>query len=126
MPPHAPVTPDLIRLVLWTAFLANWTGRHEWHTTVGRRAEVEPRSDDLLAYGRSLQHEALLDGTTAFIVHAHAVKMSVAATDEAIRLGSPLPLDATARFMAAPKLERFVAATVTRSIDFLSGRTQRD
>ena len=30
------------------------------------------------------------------------------------------------RFMAAPKLERFVAATVTRSIDFLSGRAQRD
>ncbi len=123
---EAPVTPDLIRLVLWTVFLANWTGRHEWHTTVGRRVEVEPRSADLLAYGRSLQHEALLDGTTAFIVHAHAVKMSVAATDEAIRLGSSLPLDATARFMAAPKLERFVAATVTRSIDFLSGRTQRD
>jgi nitrite reductase/ring-hydroxylating ferredoxin subunit len=121
-----PVTPDLIRLVLWTAFLANWTGRHEWHTSVGERAEVEPRSSDLAAYGRSLQHEALLDGTTAFIVHAHAVKMSVAATDEAIRLGSSLPLDATARFMAAPKLERFVAATVTRSIDFLSGRTQRE
>lgn len=123
---HQPVTPDLIRLVMWTAFLANWTGRHEWHTGVGERAEVEPRSDDLLAYGRSLQHEALLDGTTAFIVHAHAVKMSVAATDEALRLGSSLPLDATARFMAAPKLERFVAATVTRSIDFISGRVQRD
>jgi len=121
-----PVTPDLIRLVMWTAFLANWTGRHEWHTGVGERAEVEPRSHDPLAYGRSLQHDALLDGTTAFIVHAHAVKMSVAATDEAIRLGSSLPLDATARFISAPKLERFVAASVTRSIDFLSGRTQRD
>ncbi len=120
------VTTDLIRLVMWTAFLANWTGRHEWHTGVGQRAEVDPRSTDLLDYGQSLQHEALLDGTTAFIVHAHAVKMSVAATDEAMRLGSPLPLDATARFMAAPKLERFVAATVTRSIDFLSGRTNRD
>ena len=115
-----------MRLVLWTAFLANWTGRHEWHTAVGERAEVEPRSSDLGEYGRSLQHEALLDGTTAFIVHAHAVKMSTAATEEALRLGSSVPLDATARFMAAPKLERFVAATVTRSIDFLSGRTQRD
>jgi hypothetical protein len=52
--------------------------------------------------------------------------MSTAATEEALRLGSSVPLDATARFMAAPKLERFVAATVTRSIDFLSGRTQRD
>jgi hypothetical protein len=115
-----------VRLVLWTVFLANWTGRHEWHTSIGERAEVEPRSEDLAEYGRLLQHEALLDGTTAFIVHAHAVKTSVAATEEAQRLGSALPLDATARFMGAPKLERFVAATVTRSIDFLSGRTQRD
>ena len=123
---HAPVTPDLVRLVLWTVFLANWTGRHEWHTAIAWRDEIEPRSDDLLAYGESLQHEALLDGTTAFIVHAHAVKTSVAATHEAVRLGSSLPLDATARFMAAPKLERFVAATVTRSIDFLSGKAPRD
>ena len=123
---HQAVTPDLVRLVMWTVFLANWTGRHEWHTGVAERAEIEPRSTDLGEYGRSLQHEALLDGTTAFIVHAHAVKMSVASTEEAIRLGSTVPLDATARFMAAPKLERFVAATVTRSIDFLSGRTNRD
>jgi nitrite reductase/ring-hydroxylating ferredoxin subunit len=122
-----PVTPDSVRLVLWTAFLANWTGRHEWHTTVGPRAEIEPRhSTDLLAYGKSLQNESLLDGTTAFIVHAHAVKMSVAATAEALRIGSTAPLDATARFIAAPKLERFVASTVQASIDFLSGRVTRD
>lgn len=120
------VDADLVRLVLWTVFLANWTGRHEWHTKVGERVDVEPRSDDLAAYGRSLQHEALLDGTTAFIVHAHAVKTSVAATEEALRTGSTVPLDATARFMAAPKLERFVAATVVQSIDFLSGRSRRD
>ena len=67
----------------------------------------------------------MLDGTTAFIVHAHAVKTSRAAAIESQRLGR-LPLDATARFMAAPKLERFVAATVHRSIEFLNGRTQRD
>jgi len=123
---HSPVTTDVVRLALWTVFLANWTGRHEWHTTVAQRQEFEPRSGELRAYGEALQDEALLDGTTAFIVHAHAVKTSVAATSEALRLGSSLPLDATARFMAAPKLERFVAATVTRSIDFLSGKAPRD
>ena len=117
---------DTVRLALWTVFLANWTGRHEWHTRIAPRAEVEPRSVDLAEYGRALQHDALLDGTSAFIVHAHAVKMSVAATDEALRMGDARPLDATARFMAAPKLERFVAATVTRSIDFLPGRAPRD
>lgn len=123
---RSPMSADLVRLALWTVFLANWTGRHEWHTAVALRDEIEPRSADLRVYGESLQDEALLDGTTAFIVHAHAVKTSVAATHEAMRIGSSLPLDATARFMAAPKLERFVAATVTRSIDFLSGKAPRD
>ena len=118
--------PDSVRLALWCVFQANWTGRHEWHTGVGRTAEIEPRSDDLRTYGEALQREALLDGTTAFIVHAHAVKTSVAATEEAVRSGSPAPLDAVARFMAEPRLERFVAATVTRSIDFLNGKARRE
>ena len=119
-------SPDLLRLVLFTTFLAQWTGRHEWHTRVGERHEVEPLAADLAAYGDELQRQSLLDGTTAFIVHAHAVKMSRAAALESARSGSTLALDATARFIAAPKLERFVAATVARSIDFLNGRTQRD
>jgi hypothetical protein len=118
--------PDSVRLALWCVFQANWTGRHEWHTGVGRRADIEPRSDELRTYGEALQREALLDGTTAFIVHAHAVKTSVAATEEAVRSDSSAPLDAVARFMAEPRLERFVAATVTRSIDFLNGKTRRE
>ena len=93
---------------------------------VAPRVEVELRTDGVREAGEALQREALLDGTTAFIVHAHAVKTSVAATREALRCGTTLPIEATARFMAAPKLERFVAATVTRSIDFLSGRAPRD
>lgn len=118
--------PEHVRLALFTAFQAQWTGRHEWHTRVGERAQIEPLSTDLAEYGDALQRDSMLDGTTAFIVHAHAVKTSRAASLEALRLDSTLPLDATARFMAAPKLERFVAATVARSIDFLNGRTQRD
>ena len=41
---HAPagVTPDLLRLVLFTAFLAQWTGRHEWHTGIGVPEEMAP------------------------------------------------------------------------------------
>jgi hypothetical protein len=54
------------------------------------------------------------------------VKTSRAAAEEAVRTGSSRPLEAVARFLEAPKLERFVAATVTRSIDFVSGRTPRD
>jgi len=118
--------PDLVRLALFTAFQANWTGRHEWHTRVAERDEVAVGPSDLRAYGDQLQRESLLDGTTAFIVHAHAVKTSRAAAIEALGMNSSLPLDAVGRFMAAPKLERFVAATVERSIEFLNGRTQRD
>ncbi len=118
--------PDAVRLAMWCVFQANWTGRHEWHTGVGRRVDIEPRSDDLRTYGEALQRESLLDGTSAFIVHAHAVKTSVAATDEALRSGSPAPLDAVSRFMSEPRLERFVAATVTRSIDFLNGKAHRN
>jgi hypothetical protein len=122
----ASTSPDLLRLVLFTTFLAQWTGRHEWHTHVGEREEIDPLSPDLATYAAELQRQSLLDGTTAFIVHAHAVKMSRAAAIESARTGSTLALDATARFIAAPKLERFVAATVARSIDFLNGRTQHD
>jgi nitrite reductase/ring-hydroxylating ferredoxin subunit len=118
-------SPDLLRLVMFTAFLAQWTGRHEWHTRVGEREEVAPLAPTPESYAEELQRQSLLDGTTAFIVHAHAVKTSRAAALEAQRSGSTLPLDAAARFLAAPKLERFVAATVARSIDFLNGKVPR-
>jgi nitrite reductase/ring-hydroxylating ferredoxin subunit len=118
-------SPELLRLVMFTAFLAQWTGRHEWHTRVGERHEVAPLGPTMETYAAELQRHSLLDGTTAFIVHAHAVKTSRAAAVEARRSGSMLPLEATARFLAAPKLERFVAATVARSIDFLNGKVPR-
>jgi hypothetical protein len=118
-------SPDLLRLVLFTTFLAQWTGRHEWHTRIGERVDVEPLGPSVETYATELQRQSLLDGASAFIVHAHAVKTSRAAALEAARSGSTLPLDATARFLAAPKLERFVAATVARSIDFLNGKVPR-
>jgi len=40
--------------------------------------------------------------------------------------GNDVALQAATRFLDAPKLERFVAANVVRSIDFLSGRTVRE
>jgi hypothetical protein len=106
-------------------YLAHWTGRHEWHTRVGELVPVDLGTDDVLAAGEALQRQALDDTTTAFIVHAHAVKTTRAATEEARATGSPRPLESVARFLGAPKLERFVAATVTRSIDFVAGRIER-
>jgi hypothetical protein len=123
---HAgPGDPDTVRLALWCVYLAHWTGRHEWHTRVGELVPVDLGTDDVLAAGEALQRQALDDTTTAFIVHAHAVKTTRAATEEARATGSPRPLESVARFLGAPKLERFVAATVTRSIDFVAGRIER-
>ena len=119
--------PDVLRLALWTVFQAHWTGRHEWHAGVGEADAVDTGADDLgvRGAGEALQRRALLDGTSALIVHAHAVKTTTAATAEAVRAGNDVALQAATRFLDAPKLERFVAANVVRSIDFLSGRTVR-
>lgn len=138
--------PSTVRLALFCAFLAHWTGRHEWHTRVAPPLEpvdagLDLRSalldgddasalaaigrSDLRTAGEELQRAALLDRTTAPIVHAHAVKTSRAAAEEALLSGSDLPLAATVRFLTGPRLERFVAANVQRSIDFVAGRLER-
>lgn len=121
-----PANADLVRLAFFTAFLAQWTGRHEWHSSVGPRAEIEPLAADVATYGDELQRVSLRDGLTAFIFNVHGVKTSRAAALEARRRDTSLPLDAAARFIMAPKLERRVAATVHRSIDFIAGRSPRD
>jgi nitrite reductase/ring-hydroxylating ferredoxin subunit len=118
--------PDTVRLALFSVFLAHWTGRHEWHTSIAPTVSVDLHTTDIATAGLALQHEALGDRTSQFIVFAHAVKMSRAATQEAALVGSLLPLQATARFMREPRLERFVARTVTQSIDFITGKTRRD
>ncbi len=118
--------PDTVRLTMFTAFLAQWTGRHEWHTRVAERKPGRSFTSTVGEAGESLQREALLDNASAFIVYAHGIKTSRAAASEALRSGSMLPLQAAARLLDSPRLERFVAANVARSIEFLAGRAPRD
>jgi nitrite reductase/ring-hydroxylating ferredoxin subunit len=117
---------DTVRLAMFTAFLAQWTGRHEWHTRVADRDEGRHFAGTVIEAGQALQREALLDNASAFIVYAHGIKTSRAAALEAARTGSLLPLQAVARLLDSPRLERFVAANVARSIEFLAGRAPRD
>lgn len=117
--------PDTLRLALFALFQAHWTGRHEWHTSIGPRHDID-LGTDIAGAARFVRDEALADRTSQFIVVAHGVKMAVAAHEEAERLQSPAPLQATARFLREPRLERFVASTVQRSIDFVNGRTKRE
>jgi nitrite reductase/ring-hydroxylating ferredoxin subunit len=118
--------PDTVRLAMYTAFLAQWTGRHEWHTKVDPPAEGRAFTGSMADAGAALQREAMLDKASVFIVYAHGIKTSRAATLEAERSGSVLALQAVARFLDSPRQERFVAATVARSIEFLAGRAPRD
>ena len=111
---------------MFTAFLAQWTGRHEWHTKVAERDGGRSFAGTVVEAGEALQREALLDNASAFIVYAHGIKTGRAAAREAVRSGSMLPLQAVARLLDSPRLERFVAANVARSIEFLAGRAPRD
>jgi hypothetical protein len=111
---------------MFTAFLAQWTGRHEWHTNVADRGDGRSFAGSIVEAGEALQREALLDNASAFIVYAHGIKTSRAAAREAVRTGSTLPLQAVARLLDSPRLERFVAANVARSIEFLAGRAPHD
>ncbi len=58
---------DTVRLAMFTAFLAQWTGRHEWHTKVGERDVGRMFEGTVLEAGEALQREALLDN--AVCVH---------------------------------------------------------
>ena len=133
-------SPATARLALFTVFLCFDTGRFERRNSVAPSAElgvadgdlttaiIDGRVDDAMAnaaagdiaeVGDELRRIALLDGAGAFIVIAHLVKMAQAAKEEALVTGSNLPLIATARLAAAPRLERFVARNVAEAIDFV-------
>jgi nitrite reductase/ring-hydroxylating ferredoxin subunit len=133
--------PHTARLALFAAWLAVDSGRQERRHDVvavtpvvsGRpgdlvRAILDRRPDDAAAFaadgdatdvGAALARAALTDQSGSFIVAAHAVKMAVAAAAEARCTDSPLPLIATARFLAAPRQERFVASAAQEAIDFV-------
>ena len=141
---------DSARLALFAAFLAHYTGRHEWHadsapltippdtgTRVGDlQAAVEGQlPDEAVAFAMGLaphdaaaqlERAALADRASSFIVAAHFVKTAHAAALEAETTGSSLPLAGTARFMSSPRLERFVQRNTLAAIDFVGGRLPAD
>ena len=62
---------------------------------------------------------ALADGAGSFIVTAHLIKLTRASIEEYEHSGSVLPLLAAGRYLAAPRLERFVSRNVAESLDFV-------
>ncbi len=137
---HCDPGPHTARLAMFTAFLAFDSGRAE------RRIEVvaaklpsaspgdlykairEGRPQDAVAHALAgeltevadqLDTACLDDLGGSFIVCAHLVKMAVAARAEAAATGSNLPLAATARLLASPRVERFVTREALRAIEFV-------
>ena len=73
----------------------------------------------------ALTQAAAEDNSTASIMVAHAVKTTTAAITESAA-GGRAPLAAAARFLAAPKRERFVYQATLDAIDFIQGRAKGD
>lgn len=132
--------PDTVRQALWAVWLAYDTGRAERRTSVAVEPVIEACQGDIgrlirlgdvpgtLAAiraagpseaGQALIDASLSDGSGAFIVIAHLIKMVKASIEEAEVIGSDLPLLATGRFLAAPRLERFVTRNVGEALDFV-------
>jgi len=123
--------PHTARLALFTAWLAFDTGRAERRHGVARAPEPDGAvaaalTGDIDEVADSLARAAMDDRGGSFIVVAHLVKTVQAAREEAEFTGSSLPLAAAARFVHAPRRERFVARSVAESLDFVkTGRPPR-
>jgi nitrite reductase/ring-hydroxylating ferredoxin subunit len=132
--------PEAARLAFFTAFLAFDSGRAERRINRIDPALPEPAGGDIIelvlandhvgataaalagpttTVADQLEAASLEDTAGSFIVMAHLVKMAVAAREESEATGSALPLAATARFVAAPRSERFVTVSAREAIDFV-------
>lgn len=125
---HQDPGPHTARLAMFTAWLAWDTGRLERRLGVADTAAPiglmeRAETDEINGVATDLAKQAMDDRGGSFIVVAHLVKTTQAALEEAEFTGSRLPLMAAARFVEAPRHERFVASTVNESLEFI--RTNR-
>ena len=133
-------SPATVRQALWAVWLCHDTSRAEQRYGVRPDPEIVGAEGDVadlirrgdvdatlaairaagLDAGPAMIEASLADGAGSFIVVAHLIKMTKAAIEEAEVTGSDLPLLATGRFLAAPRLERFVSRNVNESLDFVN------
>jgi nitrite reductase/ring-hydroxylating ferredoxin subunit len=142
-------SPTILRGVLHAAWFVQWTSKFDAHVQPvpvapypGADADAvlkairtrDPDQAVALVKGydgpeapleTALTQAAAEDNSTASIMVAHAVKTTTAAIAES-RTGGRAPLAAAARFLAAPKRERFVYQATLDAIDFIQGRAKGD
>jgi nitrite reductase/ring-hydroxylating ferredoxin subunit len=143
--------PQVLRGVLHAAWFVQWTSKFDTRaapapvapypgsdagavlTAIRKRdpdqavALVKGYNGPAAPLETALTHAAAEDNSTASIMVAHAVKTTTAAIAESrAGPGGRAPLAATARFLAAPKRERFVYQATLDAIDFIRGRAKGD
>ena len=143
-------TPEVLRGVLHAAWFTQWTAKFD---AKGDPAPVPPHAGSdatavLTAIRRkdpqqavalvkgydgpsapletALTQAAAEDNAAAPIMVAHTVKTAMAAVSESRVTKDRAPLAAAARFLAAPKRERFVYQSTLEAIDFIQGRAKGD
>jgi nitrite reductase/ring-hydroxylating ferredoxin subunit len=144
-------SPEVLRGLFHAAWFVQWTGRLDAKATrpvaaaptgdagevlaAVRRRDPDGAVATVLGYQgpeealeRSLAQAAAEDTASAPIMVAHTVKTTRAAIMESRMLGQGrhAPMAAVARFMAAPKRERFVYQSTLEAIAFVQGRTKGD
>ena len=141
--------PETARAALFAAWLLFDSGRAERRFGLGVEPEMATTGSTIDDLGKAirmrqtdaalgwvhdadratsvdaLRDAALADQSGAFIVTAHVIKLTQAAAEESDVLAETapeaarLPLLATTRFLAEPRLERFVSRSVDESLEFL-------
>lgn len=141
--------PHTARLAMFAAWLLFDSGRAERRYGVGDQPTITPVAGDAEVLQRAIRHRdattamswvagsqrldavaalteaALADQSGSFIVTAHVIKLTQASAEEAEVLSrswpefAMAPLVASARFLAAPRLERFVTRNVVASQEFV-------
>jgi nitrite reductase/ring-hydroxylating ferredoxin subunit len=144
-------SPEVLRGLFHAAWFVQWTGRLDAKATrpvaaaptgdagevlaAVRRRDPDGAVATVLGYQgpaealeRSLAQAAAEDTASAPIMVAHTVKTTRAAIMESRMLGEGgrAPMAAVARFLAAPKRERFVYQSTLEAIAFVQGRTKGD
>lgn len=129
-----------VRQALWAVWLCHDTSRGEQRHGIAPEPEIVGVPGDVeslirrgdvdgalaairaagTAAGPAMIEASLADSAGSFIVIAHLIKLTKAAIEEADATGSDLPLLAAGRYLAAPRLERFVSRNVLASLDFVN------